>query len=122
MIVTQTISPSCRKMKTNLVISKLEKLYLRTGSWQKLANSLGLEKSKGVIYSVAKGKRRPTPSICKALGIEYEVMAPAPVCPKHGVVHPGRCPRARKTPAEQQATQAERERRKLAAMVRQYNG
>lgn len=36
------------------------------------------------------------PAIRKALGLPC--YAPAPVCPKHGVVHRGQCPKNRKPP------------------------
>lgn len=48
----------------------------------------------GTLCAIAKGRDPKSPAIRSALGLP--AYASAPVCPVHGVVHAGRCPR-RKT-------------------------
>lgn len=45
----------------------------------------------GTLCAIAKGRDPKSPAIRAALGLP--AFASAPVCPVHGVVHPGRCPR-----------------------------
>lgn len=46
--------------------------------------------------AVAKGREPKKAAVRHALGLP--ALAPAPVCPVHGVVHTGRCPRPKATP------------------------
>lgn len=105
-------------------------LYQEFRSWQKVANYLssmnGHTFNKGMLQQVANGKRRAPNSILHVLGLPLNPV-PAQPCPKCGNVPlTKRCPTCRKkpqcTPEEQQAAQAERERRRLAAYVLKYNG
>lgn len=45
----------------------------------------------GTLCAIAKGRDPKSPAIRAALGLP--AYASAPVCPVHGVVHQGRCPR-----------------------------
>ncbi len=45
----------------------------------------------GTLCAIAKGRDPKSPAIRAALGLP--AFASALVCPVHGVVHPGRCPR-----------------------------
>lgn len=45
----------------------------------------------GTLCAIAKGRDPKSPAIRQALGLP--AFAPAAVCPVHGVVHTGRCPR-----------------------------
>jgi len=61
------------------------------GSWADVADELEL--NKGLLCNIHNGKRKASRGVLAALGIEVPELALAPVCPKHGVVHVGRCPR-----------------------------
>jgi hypothetical protein len=74
----------------------LNRLYGKHKTWSAVAKTIKV--NKGVVYAVAKGKIPATPQVCKALGLPIERHAPAPVCPKHGIVHTAkRCPKVVKT-------------------------
>lgn len=50
----------------------------------------------GTLCAISKGREPHKASVRAALGLP--VTAPAPVCPVHGVVHPGACPKVKPTP------------------------
>lgn len=52
-------------------------------TWQGVSDELGI--NRGLIWAVAKGKKRAPNSLRKKLG--FECYAPAPVCAKCGQVH-----------------------------------
>jgi hypothetical protein len=52
----------------------------------------------GYLSQIMRGKRRASNKVLSALGLPC--YAPAPVCPKHGVVHAGQCPRAARVPKD----------------------
>lgn len=59
-------------------------------SWKAVATGLGF--NVGYIYSVANSRKRASNRLLHALGLPMRT-APAPVCPRHGVVHVSRrCP------------------------------
>ena len=65
-------------------------------SWADVSEELG-GVNRGLLCAVANGARKPTPAVLRALGLPIFALAPAPVCPVHGVIHQGRCPRHKPT-------------------------
>ena len=66
----------------------------RDFSLRKVAAKYGV--SHAVIQRVLAGVEPTDPTIRKALGLPH--LKPAPVCPVHGVVHLGGCPRPKRAP------------------------
>jgi predicted RNA-binding Zn-ribbon protein involved in translation (DUF1610 family) len=97
----------------------LQRLYKEKRNWRLVAESLCL--NKGLVYAVAKGQRKPTPQVYRALHIPIECKKMVTVCPKCGNVPlTTRCPTCRK-PAKR-TTWDEREANKIQRYTRQYNG
>lgn len=75
--------------------NRLNSMYAEFGSWKLVAEYLSTEERKmdrGLLRRVAIGRQRAPNSVLLALGLPPR-MEPAPVCPKHGVVHTAkRCP------------------------------
>lgn len=66
-----------------------------TESWEKTGEDYKI--SGGMAYRIAMQGYEPKDAhIRAALGLP--ILAPAPVCPVHGVVHTGSCPRVGKRP------------------------
>ena len=75
------------------VKKRLKNLYKELGTWDKVALAAGL--SKGCAYRIVKRKYIPKrKDIRLILDLPCEELSP--VCPLHGVVHVGRCPRPHK--------------------------
>jgi len=62
-----------------------------------LTAKTGVRVTRATVWRIVNGKGEPeNKSQRRALGLP--VTAPAVVCPTHGVVHPGRCPRLARKP------------------------
>ena len=95
----RTIKPDLLDRKAvetlNLFYASTPKNERRAGrqsahSWSTVAGDLGF--NVGYIYRVARGEKRASNKLLHALGLPMRT-APAPVCPRHGVVHVSRrCP------------------------------
>lgn len=82
-----------------------------------LAVSIDTGISVGYLHQVLHGKRRASNKVLAALGLPC--YSPALVCPKHGVVHRGQCPKNIKPPKSlfdwpiRQLARAIRERKEM---------
>jgi hypothetical protein len=73
---------------------EVKKAYKELKNWRKVGQEFNI--TSGMAYRIAKNKYEPKdPRIRFVLGLS--ALAPAPVCPVHGVVHVAhRCPGQRK--------------------------
>lgn len=78
--------------KLKIVARKLNKRYSVLKNWRRVAAEFGI--NPGTADMIAHGYEPKKPGLRCQLGLP--ALMPAPVCPKHGVVHTGRCPRERK--------------------------
>ncbi len=78
--------------KLKIIARKLNKRYLVLRNWRLVAAEFDL--NPGTADMIAHGYEPKTAELRCRLGLP--ALAPAAVCPKHGVVHVGRCPRERK--------------------------
>lgn len=86
------------ELKTAILEAKRE-----LGTWEKVAERFG--KNKGTLRAIANGMILKTPSLRMEYGLD--VFAPAPVCPIHGVVHIGKCPKKKKEKMIREMTKQE---------------
>jgi hypothetical protein len=97
-----------------LVVVRREK-----GGWRLVGARFGV--SGAMAFRIAKRGYIPkSHAVLSALHLPETL--PAPVCPKHGVVHTGRCPRAHKSPEALEAYRAKCEINQRRAYVLRYNG
>lgn len=75
--------------KNNAIARGLWRDYARLKTWKAVGAEKGV--TGGMAFRVAHGYDPKSPAIRSALGLP--AYASAPVCPVHGVVHQGRCPR-----------------------------
>lgn len=68
--------------------------YAALGTWDAVASKYGV--TRAMAFRVAHGYQPRSAKVRLALGLP--ALAPAPVCPAHGIVHTGRCPRPRPAP------------------------
>lgn len=69
--------------------------YARLQDWQKVGGKKGV--SGGMAYRVAVHGYEPRANRIRA-SLGLPALEPAPVCPVHGVVHAGHCPKPRRAP------------------------
>lgn len=69
---------------------RLRALYKELGTWQKVGEAAGI--SGGAAFRIVKRKYIPKRKDIRLI-LDLPVEEPAPVCPVHGIVHVGRCPR-----------------------------
>lgn len=77
--------------KNNSIVEGLWRDHNQLGTWQAVGAKFGL--TPALVYRVAHGYEPKKPAIRAALGLP--ALAPAPVCPRHGVVHTRACRAAR---------------------------
>lgn len=75
--------------------SKIRALRQSCESWASVGLKLG-GLNRGTLCAVARGKRKASPAVLKALDLPVIVLQPVPVCLIHGYAHEGLCP-GRKT-------------------------
>ncbi len=81
--------------QSNTVQTRLLADYARLGTWQAVGRKYGV--SRGMAYRVAVQGYEPKRRHIR-FALSFPTLHPAPVCPVHGVVHLGRCPRPRPMP------------------------
>lgn len=80
--------------QNNTLPRRLTDEYHMLGTWEAVALKFGI--TKAMAYRVAHGYEPKTTRIRALLGLPC--YSPALVCPVHGVVHQGQCPKKRKPP------------------------
>ena len=81
-------------MTCEVLAAKFREMHNST-SWENIGREYKV--SGGLIYRMAlQGYEPKDDHVRAALGLP--ILAPAPVCPVHGVVHTGSCPRVGKRP------------------------
>lgn len=73
----------------NTLSRRLNDEYALLGTWSAVGIKFNI--SRAMAFRVANGYEPKRADIRAALGLPC--YAPAPVCPKHGIPHPGKCPR-----------------------------
>jgi predicted RNA-binding Zn-ribbon protein involved in translation (DUF1610 family) len=80
------------------VQQSLNRLYKECKTWKAVSDKIGV--NRGIIWGVIHGTRKPTPKLCKVLGLPVECKALVSVCPKCGQAKEAkRCPHCRKARA-----------------------
>lgn len=101
--------------QNNALSRRLADAYHVLGTWGAVALKFGI--SKAMAYRVANGYEPKTTRIRSLLSLPC--YSPALVCPKHGVVHRGQCPKRLKPPQSlfdwpiRQLARAIRERKEM---------
>ena len=113
---TQTGYTDPQKLAQKRILEK----YKFCSSWRKVAEEL--KENPGYMWNVGKGKKRACSRLLKKLGIPLPALAPAPVCPVHGVVHARLCRSAPAWVTTAAAWLAKREKEKRAAHAAEIAG